>query len=70
MDKQELVKTLEEREQYLKGQWHRLADVADDMGGLDTLLESDSPDAKDLMEAFTATWKALNAVRRIINRNK
>ena len=70
MTKQELVETLKEREQYLKGQWHRLADIADDMGGLDSLIESDSLDAKDLMEAFTATWKALKAVRRIIDRNK
>lgn len=70
MDKQELVEALKEREQYLKGQWHRLADIADDMGGLDTLLESDTLDDKDLMEAFTATWKALSAIRRIINRNK
>ena len=68
--KEELTNNLREREEYLEGEWYQLGDLADKMGGLDALMESDSPDAKDLMEAFTYTWKALKAVRRMINRNK
>ena len=68
--KEELTNNLREREEYLEGEWCQLGDLADKMGGIDSLIESDSRDAKDLMEAFTATWKALNAVRRMINRNR
>lgn len=68
--KEELINNLKEREEYLEGEWCQLGDLADKMGGIDSLLESDSLDAKDLMDAFTATCKALNAVRRIIDRNK
>ena len=70
MEKQELVETLKEREEYLEGEWYQLGDLADKMGGIDSLIESDSRDAKDLMEAFTATWKALKEIRRMIDRNK
>lgn len=70
MDKQELLKMLKEREEYLEGEWYQLGELADKMGGLDSLMESDSRDAKDLMDAFTATWKALMAIRRMIDRNK
>lgn len=68
--KEELTNNLKERAEYLEGEWYQLGDLADKMGGLDNLMESESRDAKDLMEAFTATWKALKAVRRIIDRNK
>ena len=68
--KEELISNLKEREEYLEGEWCQLGDLADKMGGIDSLIESDSRDAKDLMEAFTATWKALNAIRRMIDRNK
>ena len=68
--KEELTNNLKEREEYLEGEWYQLGDLVDKMGGFDYLMESDSRDAKDLMEAFTATCKALNAVRRIIDRNK
>lgn len=68
--KEELTNNLREREEYLEGEWYQLGDLADKMGGFEALQESDSRDAKDLMEAFTYTWKALNAVRRMINRNK
>lgn len=70
MDKQELVETLKERGEYLEGEWYQLGDLADKIGGLDAIMESDSLDAKDLMEAFTYTWKALKAVQRMIDRNK
>ena len=70
MDKQELVETLKEREEYLEGECYQLADLADEMGGLESIDESESLDAKDLLMAITAAWKALKAVRRIINRNK
>ena len=69
-NKEELINCLKEREEYLGGEWYQLGDLADKMGGIDSLIESDSRDAKDLMEAFTATWKALKAIRRMINRNK
>ncbi len=68
--KEELINNLKEREEYLEGEWCQLGDLADKMGGLDALMESDSRDAKDLMMAFTATCKALNAIRRMIDRNK
>ena len=68
--KEELTNNLKERAEYLEGEWYQLGDLADKMGGFESLMESDSRDAKDLMEAFTATWKALKAVRRIIDRNK
>ena len=67
--KEEMINCLKEREEYLEGEWCQLGDLADKMGGLDSLIESDSRDAKDLMEAFTATWKALKAIRRMIERN-
>lgn len=68
--KEELTNNLKEREEYLKGECYQLADLADEMGGLDCIEESDSLDAKDLRIAITATWKALKAVRRMIERNK
>ena len=68
--REELISNLKEREEYLEGEWYQLGDLADKMGGLDSLVESDSRDAKDLLMAITATWKALNAVRRIIDRNR
>ena len=68
--KEELISNLKEREEYLEGEWYQLYDLANEMGGIDSLVESDSRDAKDLIEAFTATWKALKAVRRIVDRNK
>ena len=68
--KEELINNLKEREEYLRGEWHQLDHIADEMGGFDTLLENGSPDAKDLVKAINATWKALNAVRHIIDRNK
>ena len=67
--KEEMINCLKEREESLEGEWYQLGDLADKMGGLDSLIESDSRDAKDLMEAFTATWKALKAIRRMIERN-
>lgn len=70
MEKQELVKTLWEREEYLEGEWYQLLDLADKMGGLVALQESDPLDAEDLLKALTATRKALKAVRRMIDRNK
>ena len=69
-NEEELINNLKEMEEYLGEEWYQLGDLADKMGGLDSLAESESRDAKDFMEAFTATWKALNAVRRIIDRNK
>ena len=68
--KEELISNLKEREEYLEGEWYQLGDLADKMGGIDSLVESDSRDAKDLMEACSATKKAQNAIRRIIDRNK
>ena len=68
--KEELISNLKEREEYLEGECYQLADIADEMGGLESIDESESRDAKDLLMAITATWKALKAVRRIINRNK
>ena len=70
MEKQELVKTLWEREEYLEGEWYQLLDLADKMGGLVALQESDSLDAEDILKALTATRKALMAIRRMIDRNK
>ena len=70
MDKQELVKTLWEREEYLEGEWYQLYDLADEMGGLVALQDRDSRDAEDLLKAITATRKALMAIRRMIDRNK
>ena len=68
--KEELINNLKEREEYLEGEWYQLGDLADKMGGIDSLVESDSRDAKDLMEAFTAVRKALGAIRCMIHRNK
>ena len=68
--KEELINNLKEREEYLEGEWYQLGDLADKMGGLVAPQDSDSRDAKDLLMAITAAWKALKAVRRIINRNK
>lgn len=68
--KEELINNLKEREQYLEGEWYQLFDIADNMGGIVALEDSDSRDAKDLLTAFNATWKALVAIRRMINRNK
>lgn len=68
--KEELTNKLKEREEYLEGEWYQLGDLADEMGGLDCLEDDDSLDAKDLRIAITATWKALKAIRRMINRNK
>ena len=68
--KEELINNLKEREDYLEGELYQLRHLAEKMGGIDIIVETDSRDAKDLMEAFTATWKALKAVRRIIDRNK
>ena len=70
MESKEFINNLKEREQYLEGEWYQLGDLAEKMGGIDTIVESDTRDAKDLMEAFTSTWKALKAVRCIINRHK
>lgn len=68
--KEELINNLKEREEYLEGEWYQLRDLAREMGGLDTLAESDSLDIKDLMIAINATRKALRAVRRVIEWNK
>ena len=68
--KEELISNLKEREEYLEGEWYQLGDIIDEMGGPEILEESESRDAKDLLMAITATWKALKAVRRIIDRNK
>lgn len=68
--KEELINNLKEREEYLEGEWYQLRDLAREMGGLDTLEESDSSDIKDLMMAINATRKALGWIRRMINRNK
>ena len=75
--KEELISALKEREEYLEGEWYQLADIVDKMGGLDALEGSVSRDGEDLLKAlsniwkaFTATQKALKAVRRIIDRNK
>ena len=67
-NKEEIINSLKEREEYLEGEWYQLGDIADKMGGIDSLIESDSRDAKDLIEAITSTWKALKAVRRMIER--
>lgn len=68
--KEELINNLKEREEYLEGEWYQLRDLAREMGGLDTLEESDSSDIKDLMMAINATRKALARIRRMIDRNK
>lgn len=68
--KEELINNLKEREEYLEGEWYQLFDLADKMGGVVALEDSDERDAKDLLTAFNATWKALGAIRRMINRNK
>ena len=75
--KEELINNLKEREEYLEGEWYQLADLVDKMGGLDVLEGSVSRDGEDLLKAlsniwkaFTATQKALRAVRRIVDRNK
>ena len=68
--KEELINNLKEREEYLEGEWYQLGDLAEKMGGIDSLIESDSRDAKDLVEAFIYTREALKAIRRMINRNK
>ena len=75
--KEELINNLKEREEYLEGEWYQLADLVDKMGGLDALEGSVSRDGEDLLKAlssiwkaFTATQKALKAVRRMIERNK
>ena len=76
-NKEELINCLKEREEYLEGEWYQLADLVDKMGGLDVLEADESRDAKDLLtalsaiwKAFTATQKALRTVRRMIDRNK
>ena len=69
-NKEELINNLKEREEYLEGEWYQLRDLANEMGGLDHLEESDSCDIKDLMMAIEATRKAIKAVRRMIERNK
>lgn len=68
--KEELISKLKEREEYLEGEWYQLRDLANEMGGLDHLEESDSCDIKDLMMAIEATRKALRAIRRMIDRNE
>lgn len=68
--KEELIKNLWEREEYLEGEWYQLHDLADKMGGLVALKESGSLDFEDLLKALTATRKALQVIRRMINRNK
>ena len=68
--KEELINNLKEREEYLEGEWYQLGDLADKMGGLVALQDSDSRDAKDLLTAFTAVRKALGAIRCMIHRNK
>lgn len=68
--KEELINNLEERVEYLEGERYQLFEIADKMGGIVALEESDTRDAKDLLTALNATWKALRAVRRIIERNK
>ena len=69
-NKEELINNLKEREEYLEGEWYQLFDLADNMGGVVALEDSDTRDAKDLLTAFNAVWKALGAIRRMINRNK
>ena len=68
--KEELTNNLKEREEYLEGECYQLANLANEMGGLDAIIESGSRDAEDLVEAFTFTWKALKAVRRLIAWNE
>ena len=70
MESKELINNLKEREEYLEGEWYQLYDLANEMGGLVALPDSDSRDAKDLLAAFTAVRKALGAIRCIIKRNK
>lgn len=75
-NKEELINNLKEREEYLEGEWYQLADLVDKMGGLDVLEADESRDAKDLLTALSAIWKAfistqkaLRAVKRVISRN-
>ena len=70
MENRELINNLMQREEYLQDEWYHLYDLANEMGGLVALQDSDPRDAKDLLEAFTAVRKALKAIRRIIGRNK
>ena len=62
--KEEMINNLKEREEYLEGEWYQLASLALDPSS------DDDRDTNDLMTAMNATRKALNAVRRIIDRNK
>ena len=63
-NKEELINNLKEREEYLEGEWYQLASLALDSPS------DDGRDINDIRTAMNATRKALNAVRRIIDRNK
>ncbi len=56
-NKEELISNLKEREEYLEGEWYQLFDLADKMGGVVALEDSNTRDAKDLLTAFNATWE-------------
>lgn len=64
MENKELINCLKEREEYLENEFYQLASLALDSSS------DDDRDINDLMTAMNATRKALNAVRRVLRRNK
>ena len=68
--KEELINNLKEREEYLEGEWYQLRDLANEMGARDDLEERDFGNGIDLITAINATHMALDAIRRMIDRNK
>lgn len=62
--KEELINNLKEREEYLEGELYQLRDLAINPPS------NDDRDIKDLISAMDGARRALNAVRRIIDRNK
>ena len=68
--KEEFINNLKEREEYLEGERYQLFALADEMGGVVALEDSNLRDAKDLLTALKATLKAPGAIRRMINRNE
>ena len=62
--KEELINNLKERGDYLEGELYRFRILAINPPS------NDVRDIKDLISAMDGARRALNAVRRIINRNK
>ena len=63
-NKEELISNLQEREGYLESELYQLRDLAINPPS------NDDRDIKDLISAMDGARRALNAIRRVINRNK